>query len=357
MQQINSYKSTVFIGDDTFIYLQEILEKQFADSSIVFVLVDSNTLNHCLPVLINNVPFLANAEILEVESGEASKSFEILAGLIEAMSAMNADRKALLINLGGGVICDLGGMLASLYKRGINYINVPTSLLAMADASVGGKVAVNVANIKNIAGVFNPPSFVFVNPVFLQTLNEQEWLSGYAEILKHALIQSKEHWEKLKSKNLFLTDNWSDVLFHSISIKNNIVLNDPFENNERKLLNLGHTIGHGIESFMIENNLYVSHGEAVAAGILIESYISLKQGFLNENDFSSIKEVIQKYFEKLNFKVQNTDSIIAYLYNDKKNEREAISFVLLSEIGNAHINKSASINEIKAALEFYVNLN
>lgn len=357
MQQIDSYKSTVFIGDNTFNYLQEILEKQFAHSSTVFILVDSNTLNHCLPVLINNVPFLANAEILEVESGEASKSFEILSGLIEAMATMNADRKALLINLGGGVICDLGGMLASLFKRGIDYINVPTSLLAMADASVGGKVAVNVANVKNIAGVFNPPEYVFVNPVFLQSLNEKEWLSGYAEILKHALIDSKEHWEKLKSKNLFLTENWSEVLFHSISIKNNIVLKDPFENNERKLLNLGHTIAHGIESFMIENNTPVTHGEAVAAGILIESYISLIQGFLNENDFNSIKEVIQKYFEKLPFNVQNTDSIIAYLYNDKKNEGVVISFVLLSEIGKAHINKTASFDEIKAALEFYVNLN
>jgi 3-dehydroquinate synthase len=357
MQQIDSYKSTVFIGDDTFIYLQEILEKQFAHCSTVFVLVDSNTLNHCLPILINNVPFLANAEILEVESGEESKSFEILSGLIEAMAAMNADRKALLINLGGGVICDLGGMLASLYKRGINYINVPTSLLAMADASVGGKVAINVANIKNIAGVFNPPMYVFVNPVFLQTLNEQEWFSGYAEILKHALIDSKEHWEKLKSMNLFLTENWSDVLFHSISIKNNIVLKDPLENNERKLLNLGHTIGHGIESFMIENNIHITHGEAVAAGILIESYIGLKQGFLNENDFNSIKEVIQKYFVRLTFNVNDIDSIITYLYNDKKNEGEAISFVLLSEIGKAHINKTASIDEIKAALEFYINLN
>lgn len=357
MHQIDSYKSKVFIGDNTFNYLQEILDKQFAHCSTFFILVDSNTLNHCLPVLINNVPFLANAEILEVESGEASKSFEILSGLIEAMAIMNADRKALLINLGGGVICDLGGMLASLFKRGIDYINVPTSLLAMADASVGGKVAVNVANVKNIAGVFNPPEYVFVNPVFLQSLNEKEWLSGYAEILKHALIDSKEHWDKLKSKNLFLTENWSEVLFHSISIKNNIVLKDPFENNERKLLNLGHTIAHGIESFMIENNTPVTHGEAVAAGILIESYISLIQGFLNENDFNSIKEVIQKYFEKLAFNVQNTDSILYYLYNDKKNEGEAISFVLLSEIGKAHINKTASIDEIKAALEFYVNLN
>lgn len=357
MWQIDSYKSTIFIGDDIFNYLQEILEKQFAQCSAIFVLVDSNTLNHCLPLLINNVPFLSNVEILEVESGEESKSFDILSGLIQTMAELKADRKSLLINLGGGVVCDLGGMLASLYKRGINYINVPTSLLAMADASVGGKVAVNVSNIKNIAGVFNPPVYVFVNPIFLQTLSEQEWLSGYAEILKHALIHGKEHWEKLKNKNLFFIENWSDVLYHSISIKNNIVLKDPLENNQRKLLNLGHTIGHGIESFMIENKTPVTHGEAVAAGILIESYISFKQGFLKENDFNSIKEVIKNCFKKLAFKVQDTDSIISYLYNDKKNEGKAISFVLLSEIGKAHINKTASIEEIKAALEFYVNLN
>lgn len=357
MQKIDSYKSTVLIGDDSFSHFQKILTEQFSHTSKVFVLVDSNTLNHCLPVLINNVPFLAEAEILEVDSGEDSKSFELLSGLIEAMATLNADRKTLLLNLGGGVVCDLGGMLASLYKRGINYINVPTSLLAMADASVGGKVAVNVGNVKNIAGVFNPPSFVIVNPVFLQTLNEREWLSGYAEILKHALIDSKEHWENLQSNNLFLIDNWSDILSQSISIKNKIVLNDPFEKNERKLLNLGHTIGHGIESFMIEKGNPVTHGEAVAAGILIESYISLKQGLLNDDDFKSIKEVVFKYFEKIAIQESEFDKIIAYLFNDKKNENELISFVLLSQIGKAHINKTAYIEEIKAALNYYIKNN
>ncbi|MFN4234031.1 MAG: 3-dehydroquinate synthase [Bacteroidia bacterium] len=357
MKQINSYQSTVFIGEDVFEYLEEILKSKFTDTSKKIILVDTNTLQHCLPVLINNVPILNDAEILEVESGEDSKSFEILSGLIEALADMNANRKSLLLNLGGGVISDLGGLLASLYKRGINYINVPTSLLAMADASVGGKVAVNVNHIKNIAGVFNPPQFVFINPVFLQTLDEREYLSGYAEIIKHALIYSKEHWNLLKSSNLFLIENWTELLYKSVSIKNDIVLKDPLENNERKLLNLGHTIGHGIESLMMDKGMPVTHGEAVAAGILIESRIALEHGLLNSDDFNSLQEIITKYYSKVAILNDDIDNLISYLYNDKKNENDAISFVLLSEIGKAHINKTASIEQIKAALEFYIKLD
>lgn len=357
MKQINSYQSTVFIGEDVFPHLEEILKSKFTDASKKIILVDTNTLQHCLPVLINNVSILNDAEILEVESGEDSKSFEILSGLIEALADLNVDRKALLINLGGGVISDLGGLLASLYKRGINYINVPTSLLAMADASVGGKVAVNVSNIKNIAGVFNPPQFVFINPVFLQTLDEREWLSGYAEIIKHALIDSKEHWNLLKENNLFLMDDWTELLHKSVSIKNDIVLKDPFENNERKLLNLGHTIGHGIESLMMDKGIPLTHGEAVAAGILIESRISLEQGLLNSDDFNSLQEIISKYYSKVAILNDDIEKLISYLYNDKKNQKDAISFVLLSEIGKAHINKTASIEQIKAALEFYIKLD
>lgn len=357
MIQINSYQSTVFIGEDVFERLDFVIKEDFANATNKIILVDSNTLQYCLPVLINNVPVLANAEILEVESGENSKSFEILSGLIETLAHLNADRNALLINLGGGVISDLGGLLASLYKRGITYINVPTSLLAMVDASVGGKVAINVRSIKNIAGLFNPPQFVFINPIFLQTLEEREWLSGYAEILKHALIDSREHWELLLYNNLFLIENWSDLLVKTISVKNKIVLKDPYEKNERKLLNLGHTIGHGLESLMMENKKPITHGQAIAAGIIIESKIALEQGLLNLYDFISIKETILKHYSIIEYTSNEIDKIISYLYNDKKNEKDIISFVLLSEIGNAYINKTASIQEIKAALEFYTKLN
>jgi 3-dehydroquinate synthase len=357
MQQLDSYNSKIFIGEDIFPHFEKILREQFFQASKVFVLVDSQTLQFCLPVLIKNIPFLNQAEILEVDSGEDSKSFEILSGLIEALAALNTDKNTLLTNLGGGVVCDLGGMLASLYKRGIKYINVPTSLLAMADASIGGKVAVNVGNIKNIAGLFNPPDFIFVNPIFLKTLDEKQFLSGFAEILKHALIDDRSHWIYLQNINLFFCDNWTEILFKSISIKNNIVKNDPHEKNIRKLLNLGHTIGHGIESCMLEKGNFITHGEAVAAGILIESYISLKQGLLNEADFISVKNGITKFYEKIDLKESDIEKIINYLFNDKKNENEEISFVLLSAIGNAHINKTASIEEIKAAIQFYISIN
>lgn len=357
MQQINSFQSIVFIGEDVFEHLDKVIKTEFADVSKFIILADTNTLQYCLPVLINNVPVLADAEILEVESGEDSKSFDILSGLIEALSDLKIDRKSVLINLGGGVMSDLGGLLASLYKRGIDYINVPTSLLAMADASVGGKVAVNVGSVKNIAGVFNSPKYVFVNPVFLHTLSENHWLSGYAEVLKHALIDSREHWNNLVSTNLFLIENWSDLVVKSIIIKNNIVLNDPFESNERKILNLGHTIGHGLESLMMDNEKPVTHGEAIAAGIVIESKIALEQGLLNLEDFISIKETVIKNYSKIEYKSNEIDKLISYLYKDKKNEKDIISFVLLSEIGKAHINKTASIHEIKAALEFYIKLD
>jgi 3-dehydroquinate synthase len=356
MKQINSYKSTVFIGNDVFDCFKSIINNEFKYVSKIFILVDSNTIQYCLPLFIDNIPALSNAEVLEVDNGEPSKSFEILSGLIEAMASMNADKNTLLINLGGGVVSDLGGLLAALYKRGIIYINVPTSLLAMADASVGGKVAVNVNNIKNIAGVFYPPKYVFINPVFLQTLSEQDYLSGYAEMLKHALLDCNEHWQKLTSCNLFLIENWDELLFKSVNIKNRIVINDPQENNERKLLNLGHTVAHAIEALFLSKQYLLTHGEAVAAGILIEALLNFNRGNLKLDDLNSIKKVVLQLYTKLPVSISDIDTLIAYMQNDKKNENDEISFVLLSEIGNAHINKTASIDEIKAALINYISL-
>ncbi len=352
---IKTSTSEVFIGDDVFNVLNEYLRAY--QNSKIFILVDENTLKHCVTELITQNEILHNAEILEIDSGEENKILDVCYQLWKTLADYKADRQSLLINLGGGVITDMGGFIASTYKRGIDFINIPTTLLSQIDASVGGKTGVDFEGLKNIIGVFNEAKGVFIYPNFLKTLDKRQMLSGYAEALKHALIKDANYWIDLQQGLLFDADNWTNLVTRSVTIKNDIVLSDPLEKNERKLLNFGHTIGHAIESFSLENDqLPLCHGEAIAIGMICESYISNKKNRLSSNDLESITLTINNFYSFYELDDSNFHSYIELMRNDKKNESDAINFTLLKEIGVANFNKEVDVDLIIESLNYYNSL-
>ncbi|WP_026709153.1 3-dehydroquinate synthase [Flavobacterium frigidarium] len=309
--------------------------------SNLFIIVDSNTNESCLPKLLPILETDLTIEIIEFENGEINKNIETCVEIWNVLTELGADRKSLVINLGGGVVTDLGGFVASTFKRGIDFINIPTTLLAMVDASVGGKNGVDLGNLKNQIGVFNLPVMVLVNTEFLETLPQNEMRSGLAEMLKHGLIFDKNYWEKfLDLKELDYAD--FDTLIHrSVAIKNEIVTIDPTEKNIRKSLNFGHTLGHAIESYFLESDQKTTllHGEAIAVGMILESYIAYKKSLLTNTEYIEIKEAIKAIFDDIAFDTNDIDPILELLIHDKKNEYGSIQFALIDGIGNIKINQ------------------
>lgn len=353
---IKTNKSEIFIGEQVLGLLAEYLRPYQA--SKIFVLVDENTLEHCMPTLLLEVSALHQAEIIEIDSGEENKTLEICYQLWKTLAAYHADRNALLINLGGGVITDMGGFVASTYKRGIDFINIPTTLLAQADASVGGKTGVDLDGIKNSVGVFKEPKGIFIYTNFLQTLNKKEVLSGFAEVLKHSLIKDANHWKKLSSISLSEVHHWEAFIIDAIRIKNEIVLNDPFEQGERKLLNFGHTIGHAIESYsLLHDETPLKHGEAIAIGMLCESYISKRKNGLTASALKEITTLITSIYDAYIIDDSTYHELIELMKNDKKNEGAEINFTLLSKIGKADYNKSVDVDLVLESLNYYNALN
>lgn len=355
MVQIKTNNSGVFIGNEALSKLNDRLLK--TDYSKFFILVDENTLQYCITELITNVELLQDAEIIEINSGEENKTIDICYQIWKTLADYKADRNCLLINLGGGVITDMGGFIASTYKRGIDFVNIPTTLLAQIDASVGGKVGVDLEDLKNMVGVFNEPKGVFIYPNFLKTLDKKQMLSGYAEALKHALICDFEYWKDLKQGMLSDSNNWETLIVKSVNIKNNIVLEDPTEQNNRKLLNFGHTIGHAIESFSLKgNDLPLLHGEAIAVGMICESYISYKKKALSVEELEEIAHTILGFYAPYPIANVDYDSLLELMGNDKKNNNDGINFTLLSKIGEGVINQTAEEKIIRASLDYYKSL-
>ncbi len=352
---IKTNGSEVFIGNDVFNALQEYLRPY--ESSQIYILVDENTLTHCVTELISNIEVLHDAEIIEINSGEENKVLDICYQIWLTLSEFKADRNALLINLGGGVITDMGGFVASTYKRGIDFINVPTTLLSQIDASVGGKTGIDFEDIKNMIGVFNEPKGVFIYPPFLKTLDKRQMLSGYAEALKHALIKDQAYWVDLQGDFLSNANNWEQLITKSVNIKNEIVKADPVEKKERKLLNFGHTIGHAIESCSLKNDeLPLLHGEAIAIGMICESYISSKQNELEEVELNEIVQTISDIYNPYRLDESCYHELIELMKNDKKNENDAINFTLLSSIGSGVINQNVEVDLIIDSLNYYQSL-
>jgi len=349
---IKTSSSEVFVGDKVFSVLNEYL-RPYRNNKI-FILVDENSLKHCVSELISQIDVLHNAEILEMDSGEENKTLEVCSQLWHTLSDYKADRHSLLINLGGGVITDMGGFIASTYKRGIDFINIPTTLLSQIDASIGGKTGVDLGELKNVIGVFNEAKGVFIYPNFLKTLDKRQMLSGYAEALKHALIKDKAYWIELEKGLLSDSKNWLQLITKSINIKNEIVLSDPLEKSYRKLLNFGHTIGHAVESYSLKNDaIYLTHGEAVAIGIACESYISNKINGLSDEELAIISSTIIEFYKPYELKESGFHQLIELMKNDKKNESNGIIFTLLSEIGKAHINQEVDVEMILDAMNYY----
>jgi len=343
--------------DNSMQALVSFFEDRKDDFSSIFILVDENTHESCIPLLLSNVEYLQNSEILEIDAGEENKDIETATGLWHALLENGADRKTLIVNLGGGVVTDLGGFVASTFKRGVSFINVPTTLLGQIDASVGSKTGVDLGYFKNQVGAFAHPLGVFINTDFIDSLDDRELFSALGEFIKYALISDHILWKMLINQEYGRDVDFGFMVSECLKIKNELISEDLYEKGVRKILNFGHTVGHALESLSIAKNKHpLRHGEAVALGIIVELYLSVKlMGF-----DKYLQEEIQKYIlNNFNFcPLQQSDfaELILLMYKDKKNENGKISFVLLSDIGKAHYDQFIEEDLITEALNYYINL-
>lgn len=346
-----SLKDYEIIFDDTLSSLPNFLAEH--KYSKVFVVVDENTKQHCLPILQN---VLTAIEIIETKSGEIYKNLATCEFIWQQLIEQNADRKSVIINLGGGVIGDMSGFAASCYKRGIDFINIPTTLLSQVDSSIGGKLGIDFKYGKNLIGLFRNPKLVLVSSQFLKTLPKRQFINGWSEIIKHALIKDKAQWLLYKNIDIHNCD-MNAIVFHSLQIKKAVVEADPYENGLRKILNFGHTIGHAIEAYSLEHDeTPLLHGEAIAIGMICESYLSVKKCGLTQDELNEITKLILKYFPKYNIENYNTDKIITSMLSDKKNNATKILAALLSEIGNSVFDIEINKDEILESLNYYNSL-
>lgn len=353
MQTITANNYSVYFDSKGYETLTEMLKP--SHYSKIFILVDENTSQYCLPHLLNHLATEIEIEIIELEVGEIHKNIATCTEVWGALSDLGGDRKSILINLGGGVISDLGGFVACTFKRGIDFINIPTTLLSMVDASIGGKNGVDLGNLKNQIGIIREPKAVIVDTQFLSTLPQNEMRSGLAEMLKHGLIFDKKYWDKFKDLKSLNIDNLNELIHQSIEIKNEIVCEDLTENGIRKSLNFGHTLGHAIESYFLENDSKTSllHGEAIAVGMILESFISREKELLTNEEYQEIKYIINDIFERVEFSQIDIEKIIELLIFDKKNEFGKVQFALLDGIGKIKINQESDNVLIYKAFEDY----
>ncbi len=320
--------------------------------SKIFVFADSNTAEICVPTFRDLLPDLAEFDIIETDPGEENKNIDFCIGIWKTLLDFEADRKCLMINLGGGVITDMGGFVASTYKRGIDFVNVPTTLLAQVDASVGGKTGIDIDNVKNMVGTFSLPQAVFIENRFLQTLPPREMLSGFAEMIKHGLIADKAYYEQLRATDYTQVD--AQAIYHSVQIKNKVVLTDPFEKGLRKILNYGHTIGHAVEGYaLLHDKKPLTHGEAIAIGMICEAYLSAKYCHLSETELKEMSNYILSIYPKYPIKPKSFKQLLALMQSDKKNEDGFIMFSLLDEIGKCTFNCKVTNEDILDSLNYY----
>lgn len=353
MEVIENKDYPVYL-DDIFNELMSFLEVN--DYSKVFLLTDENVFKNCVGILNSKTNILADVSIIKIEAGERNKNLKTATSIWNTLILENADRKSLIINFGGGVVSDIGGFIAANFKRGIDFINIPTSLIGMADAAIGGKTAVDIQNFKNQIGLFANPKAVFVFPGFLETLSDEHLVSGYAEVLKYCLIMEDKYWDRIKGEKIKGIDNWLSLIKLSVAVKNKLVQEDFEENSVRKLLNFGHTIGHAIETFALERNIEIPHGNAVAIGMLCEAFISTKVKNLDKSKLAEIVNAVKLNFPK--FKIDNNDvkTIVEIMKQDKKNLDGDILFVLLEDIGKANYNNKVEKRLIYESIEYYNSL-
>ncbi|TGD59841.1 3-dehydroquinate synthase [Flavobacterium humi] len=353
MVPIVSNGYSIYFNQEGYVSLNAYLKEN--TFSKIFILVDENSNEFCLQNLLPQLETETVIEIIELEPGEENKTIETCVQVWNVLIELGADRKSLMINLGGGVITDLGGFVASTYKRGIPFINIPTTLLSMVDASVGGKNGVDLGGLKNQIGTITNPAMVLVDSDYIDSLPQNQMRSGLAEMLKHGLIAKKTHWEKFRQMEHIDFADFDDLIRESVEIKSNIVTQDPTENGIRKALNFGHTLGHAIETYFLENPDKTSllHGEAIAAGMIMESFISWEQNLISEGEFNEIKSVLNGIFDRIDIDESEENRITELLIHDKKNEYGKVQFALLNGIGNIKVNQIVENESINRAFSNY----
>ena len=348
----------VHLGTDCFVHLNDLLNAEYHLSK-KFILVDENTHANCLSIFREALSNQIHFEIIEIPSGEQYKNLSSCERIWQSLTNSGVDKDSVLISLGGGMIGDLGGFIAATILRGIDHIQVPTSLLAMVDASTGGKTGINFSGLKNQIGTFSHPKAVYINPEFTSTLSEREFNSGMAEIAKHALIADADMWQSFSGKSEFSSIELFQLIKRSVEIKNSFVLKDEKDTGERHALNFGHTIGHAIESYSLAHHkMPIRHGEAVAIGMMAESYLSGQILGLPTSQLHEILRSLESRFSYLQSDFLPAE-LMKYIYSDKKNKGTQPNFSLIPAIGSVRINQSASdlqiIESVKSALNHFMS--
>ncbi len=342
---------TINVGADVLDNLGGVLLLLYSE---VYVLADENTRKHCLPIVLDKLPDRLEVEVLEVPAGEQSKRVEVATNLWRELNKKGASRHALLLNVGGGMITDLGGFVASTYKRGIDFMHIPTSLLGMVDASIGGKTGIDLDAGKNLVGTFKHAYFTLIYPPFLKTLPKRERDSGFAEVLKHGLLKGEK--ELLQLLAWWQAEEFEPMILMAARIKWEIVEEDLEDDGLRQTLNFGHTLGHAVESYFLDKAEPILHGEAIAAGMLMEAWLSAHFAGLNRDSFEQIQEIIRNEFPDLNWQAEDDEGILNWLQYDKKNVGDTHQFALLQAIGYCTHGHEISLEQSAAALEYYRNL-
>lgn len=353
---MHTLNTPYIIGNQGWVQLNSLVEMHLANG--VFILADSNTEKYCVPILKANCEAVADAKLIVVPAGENTKTIETVQHLWGELLKLKSSRSSLLICVGGGMLTDLGGFVAATYKRGMDFVLLPTTLLGMVDASIGGKTALNFAGLKNQVGLFAQANAVFVFSEFLKTLPRNQKLSGYAEMIKHGMIDNESHFQQLIIKNSPEKVCFDDMIMKSAQVKLNIVQHDAREQGVRKALNFGHTIGHAFEAYSQKvDTKPLLHGDAVAIGLLCESFISMRYTGFNESDLKKLANLLSWHFPHYKINSSTSTELIDLMSYDKKNNSSTqINFSLLKRIGEVEINQLPDLRLIRESLHFYMNL-
>ncbi len=351
MKQFFSHKTPVFAGEDVLTHLQE----KFNSYRRIFLLADFRTLRKCLPLVEALVGEETECHTLVIQEGERFKNMNTCMLLWKQLQQLHAHREDLLVNIGGGVVCDIGAFVGSTFKRGMPFIQVPTSLMAMADAAIGGKSGVDLEMVKNQIGIFSSPEAIYIYPPFLETLDPRQVLNGSAEIIKHALIHDADLWKKIKKENT--VPSTEEYIYRSAELKAGVIEADFKETGLRRILNFGHTIGHAIETYSLKHDNHpLLHGEALAMGIICESWLSMHLNNLSSDAFNEIKDYIFRFYTKYNLPPSSLNELLALMKHDKKNIDDRFNISLLTDIGSCSFDNYCQEDDLVTALNVYYDL-
>ena len=353
MTPITSASYSIYFNDDAYQNLNAYIAKNEIET--VFILADKNTQQHCLPKFKTKISNTVALQTITINDGEINKNINTCVEVWKALTELEADRKSLIINIGGGMVTDLGGFVASTFKRGIKFINIPTTLLSMVDASVGSKTGVDLDNLKNLVGLFSNPEMVLIDSTFLETLPERELKSGVAEVIKYGLTFDADLLETIKQDKWKEVAALNNIIYQSIEIKNKVVLEDFKETGLRKVLNFGHTVGHAIESYYLDHKDLdrLLHGEAIAIGMVVEAYISKEIHGFPEEELASLKQYVLKTYGKTSIAKKHVPAILELMKHDKKNIKGTVRYILLKNIGEFVIDAEATNAMVMEGLDYY----